>query len=112
MLNAGGEDTARAYAEIVAGVYERSAGLLAVAATAAEADEALAACKPEVTGAGCVTAPRSSTGCTTTAGSITAFIVNDAADTLYALGAPRCTSCFASSGDYRAHGTPAGSPAP
>lgn len=70
MLNAGGEDTVRAFAGIVAGVYKRTAGLLAVAATAAEADEALAALQARSYGAGCVTAPRSSTGSTTTAGSI------------------------------------------
>jgi AcrR family transcriptional regulator len=42
MLGAGGGDTVRAFAEIVAAVYERSAELLAVAASGAEADTMLA----------------------------------------------------------------------
>ncbi|MGI8876512.1 MAG: hypothetical protein ACR2KP_19755 [Egibacteraceae bacterium] len=78
----------RAFAEIVAGVYERRAGLLAVAATAAEADEALAALQAR-------SYRRRLRDCTAVVNRLhddswldPAFTMNEAADTVYALSSP------------------------
>lgn len=88
MLAAGGEATVQGFAEIVADVLKRSAGLLAVAATAARSDEMLNALQTR-------SHHRRLADCTAVAGRLhhdgwldPATSTAHAADTMYALSSP------------------------